>query len=150
MDNLNDELAIRQLVSRYADGVNRYDAQTWKSTWAEQGQWQLREGQCLRGPDEIVKFWCSVMDSLEFAIMIPSSGQIKIDGKTATGRWYMQETVVEREGRGAEIVGVYNDHYIKINGSWLFQSRQYHMLYDSPTHPQAKHLPVPPEHLVPL
>jgi hypothetical protein len=37
-----DELRIGELVARYADAVNRADADQWKGTWAEQAQWHLR------------------------------------------------------------------------------------------------------------
>lgn len=148
MNDINEEMAIRKLVANYADGVNRYDADTWVATWAPDAQWQLRQGQVIQGTTAILEFWCSVMDTLKFAIMIPGSAQLNIDGKHATGRWYMVEIVQEKNGRGAEIVGVYNDHYAKIHDQWHFQSRHYHMLYDSPTHPDAKHLPIPTAHLV--
>ena len=145
-----EKLAIRELVSTYADGVNRYDPKTWGSTWAEDAQWSLREGQALQGREAIVAFWCSVMDTLAFAIMIPSSCQIEVNGDTAVGRWYMNEVVKEAEGRGAEIVGVYNDVYVKRDGRWYFMNRRYHMLYDSPVHENAIHTPIPAEHLVPV
>ena len=31
---VQDELAIRQLIARYSDAVNRYDAEAWAATWA--------------------------------------------------------------------------------------------------------------------
>lgn len=153
MTALADELAIRQLVSDYADGVNRYDPEAWAATWAPQGVWQLRPDQDIVGPEAILTHWQSVMETLAFAIMVPSSGQVRLDGDSARGRWYMLEVVQEkpgqgrRGGEGAHIVGVYNDRYCKLNGRWLFQRRAYHMLYESPTDPAGVHLPLPPDQL---
>ena len=41
MTNLEDELALRNLMARYVDAVNRYDADAWIATWAEDGVWNL-------------------------------------------------------------------------------------------------------------
>jgi ketosteroid isomerase-like protein len=150
MNHIEDEMAIRALVARYADGVNRYDAKTWESTWAPQGEWILRQGDPRVGREAIVAFWDSVMASLKFAIMIPGSAEISIQGQQATGRWYMTEVVEEKQGQGAHIVGVYNDHYLKIDQQWYFQSRQYHMLYENPTNPEAVYQPLPAQQLISL
>ena len=40
-DAVADELAIRHLVSAYADAVNRRDKALWASTWAEESVWDL-------------------------------------------------------------------------------------------------------------
>lgn len=156
MNNPTDEFAIRALVANYADAVNRYDATAWGDTWAEDGQWLLRGDKAVTGKGAIVEFWQSVMETLTFAIMIPGSAQIHIIGNKATGRWTMVEIVEEKPGQGwnkgdgAHIVGVYNDHYSKVNNQWLIQSRHYHMLYQSPTSPDGQHAILPPEQLVPL
>ena len=38
MDHSADQLAIRSLVARYCDAVNRYDAVAWAATWAQDGR----------------------------------------------------------------------------------------------------------------
>ena len=150
MNLTEDDLAIRTLVACYADAVNRYDAQAWASTWAPQGEWILRQGDSKVGREAIVDFWDSIMASLKFAIMIPGSAQINIQGQGATGRWYMTEIVEEKQGPGSHIVGVYNDHYIKLDQQWYFQSRQYHMLYQTPTNAEGIYQPLPAEQLLTL
>lgn len=140
MNNAHAELEIRALVARYCDGVNRYDAQAWASTWAKDGKW-LFLAQEHRGREAIVTFWSSVMAQLEFAIMLANSAVISIDGDHATGRWYTQELVRTRGEHGRSIVGMYDDCYSKTSGEWLIQSRQYHKLYEAPTDPAEIHSP---------
>ena len=60
MDNSASELAIRSLVARYCDAVNRYDAKAWASTWAEDGTW-LFLAQEHQGREAIAAFWSSVV-----------------------------------------------------------------------------------------
>ena len=38
---MSDEYAIRQLVEKYADAVNRVDKEDWASTWCEDSEWDL-------------------------------------------------------------------------------------------------------------
>ena len=41
LSNLQDELALRDLMARYVDAVNRSEAAAWGATWAEDGVWSL-------------------------------------------------------------------------------------------------------------
>lgn len=142
MDTSNDELAIRALIARYCDAVNRYDGKAWAATWAEDGQWHFLQ-QVHEGRDAILAFWSSVMEQLDFAIMLANSAVIDIDGKQATGRWYTQEVVRTRGEQGRAIVGLYRDRYSKTDGAWLIQERRYHKLYEVPTDTREQHWPSP-------
>jgi len=83
MNALEDELALRNLMGRYADAVNRRDADAWVATWAADGVWNLL-GNPVSGRDNILALWQQMMGSFEFALMLPSSCLFKVDGDTAT------------------------------------------------------------------
>ena len=87
-----DELAIRSLVARYADAVNRYDEALWAGTWAVNGVWDLA-GMVVEGRKAVVDFWRNAMGSFEFAIQLVYQGTIEIEGDSASGRWYLTETL---------------------------------------------------------
>ena len=44
MNDSADELAIRGLIARYCDAVNRYDSDAWAGTWANDGRWYFLDG----------------------------------------------------------------------------------------------------------
>ena len=90
MTNLEDELALRNLMARYVDAVNRYDADAWIATWAEDGVWNLL-GNPVEGREAILGLWQQMMSSFEYALLFPSSCLFEIDGDTATGHWYIHE-----------------------------------------------------------
>ena len=138
--NGEGEASIRILIARYCDAVNRYDARDWGDTWAPDGQWLFLQ-QMHEGRDSIVTFWTSVMEQLDFAVMIANSAIIHVDEDHATGRWYTQEIVRTKGEQGRSIVGVYDDRYRKAEGEWLIQSRRYHKLYEVPTNPAEIHFP---------
>jgi uncharacterized protein (TIGR02246 family) len=136
------ESAIRALVARYCDAVNRYDARGWGDTWAPDGQWLFLQ-QVHEGRASIVEFWTSVMEQLDFAVMLANSALIHVECERATGRWYTQEIVRTKGEQGRSIVGVYDDHYRRVEGQWLIQSRRYHKLYEAPTDSREVHYPYP-------
>ena len=128
MNSIEDELALRNLMARYVDAVNRNDAAAWASTWAADAVWNLL-GAPVTGRDNILGLWQQMMSSFEFAIMMPSSCLFDITGDTASGHWYLQEYTRDLEGNGSSVLSRYVDTYVKQDGQWLYQSREYGFIY---------------------
>ena len=128
MNSIEDELALRNLMARYVDAVNRNDAAAWASTWAADAVWNLL-GAPVTGRDNILGLWQQMMSSFEFAIMMPSSCLFDITGDTASGHWYLQEYTRDLEGNGSSVLSRYVDTYVKQGGQWLYQSREYGFIY---------------------
>ena len=128
MNSIEDESALRNLMARYVDAVNRSDAAAWASTWAADGVWNLL-GAPVTGRDNILALWQQMMGGFEFAIMMPSSCLFDITGDTASGHWYLQEYTRDLEGNGSIVLSRYADTYVKQEGEWLYQSREYGFIY---------------------
>lgn len=128
MSSLEDELALRGLMSRYVDAVNRRDAVAWAATWDEDATWNLL-GSDAMGRDNILALWQQMMDSFEIAVMMPASCLFDIRGDQASGHWYFHEYTRDLEGNGATILSRYEDTYRKWDGEWLYQSRYYRVIY---------------------
>ncbi|MEZ5503712.1 MAG: nuclear transport factor 2 family protein [Halioglobus sp.] len=131
MNPLEDELALRNLMARYVDAVNRYDADAWIATWAEDGVWNLL-GTPVSGRDAILALWQQMMSSFDFALMLPSSCLFEVTGNTASGHWYLHEHTRDRAGHASTILSRYRDTYVRQGGQWLFQSRHYDFIYNGP------------------
>jgi hypothetical protein len=123
-----DELAIRDLVARYIDAVNRYHAEDWAATWAEDATWDLM-GTVVEGREAILQLWQGAMSGFEFALMMLNSGTVTVNGQRATGRWYLTEHLKTVDGGSNMTLGVYDDEYSCASGSWLFARRSYHVIY---------------------
>jgi len=128
MSTIEDQLALKNLMAKYVDAVNRRDGETWAATWAEDARWNLM-GTDVVGRDNIVALWQQMMASFEFAVMLPSSCLFEINGEEASGHWYLQEFTRDLEGSSASILSRYLDTYQKRNGQWLYQSREYGFIY---------------------
>jgi ketosteroid isomerase-like protein len=131
MNPLEDELALRNLMARYVDAVNRVDADAWIATWAADGEWNLL-GNPVNGRANILALWQQMMASFEFALMLPSSCLFEVNGDTASGHWYLHEYTRDQQGTASTVLSRYLDTYVKQHGQWLFQSRQYNFIYNGP------------------
>jgi hypothetical protein len=130
-EHLADELAIQNLVHRYADAVVRRDADAWGSTWADDGEWRVL-GNAARGREAVVELWLGLMEQLPFVLQQATGGLIDFAGDTqdaAKGRWYISEHGFMQNGSGMLNLGVYHDDYIRENGEWRFALRRFDSLY---------------------
>jgi|TARA_R110002073_G_scaffold2380_7_gene16205 uncharacterized protein (TIGR02246 family) len=131
MNSPEDEMALRNLMGRYSDAVNRVDADAWIATWAEDAVWNLL-GNPVSGKDNILALWKQMMSSFEFALMLPSTCLFEVDGDTASGHWYLTEYTRDPEGAASTVLSRYTDTYTRKEGQWLFQSRDYSFIYNGP------------------
>ncbi len=122
--------AIRQLCERYADAINRRDAEAWIATWAPDGVWDYGGENSPRGHSELARFWERAMADMTAVVMLVNSGVIeRVDGDTATARWYHTEDVQLGEDKRMMGVTVYEDDLVRIDGQWRFARRTHEMLY---------------------
>lgn len=132
------ELAIRNTVGRYIDGICLRDSKVWGATWSENAIWVLpnmadpANPNVLEGKQAIVAAWLAAMAKFPHVMQKIQSGWVEVDGDTATGRWYLTEGNHLADGSSASSYGLYNDEYVKENGEWLFSRREYSIMYWGP------------------
>lgn len=132
MSSIADELAIRDLAARYIDAVNRRDEAAWSATWAERGAWEIM-GHRVEGRDGVVGFWRGAMAGFPFAFMQLGSGTLELTGgDEATGRWYLTEHLEQPDGSRVQVLGCYEDRYVREGGGWRFAERRYAILRQAP------------------
>ncbi len=131
MNHIDDELALRRLSARYIDAVNRRDGEDWIRCWSEDGRWSLL-GNSVSGRGDILGFWQQLMAGFDFVLMLPGSSLFDINGERAEGHCYLQEHSRDSNGQAASIIGRYRDVYRRTDGQWLFEQRDYTLLYSGP------------------
>jgi ketosteroid isomerase-like protein len=124
-----DELAIRDLVARYADAVCRRDPDAWISNWAEDCEWDLGGGRVTRGRQSALDLWLSATERYPWVAQVVTTGIIEGSGDTATGRWYLLEFNHLPDGEGVLHLGHYTDAYVRTAEGWKFAKRALHMIY---------------------
>lgn len=131
-DPVAEELAIRDLVHRYADAVSRQDSAAVAECFAPDGVWSVGGYGEPRGHAEIAAFLDGLLDSWDVIVHALLSGRVHLDPTDhdrATGRWYISE--FGRRGDGTEVffAGVYHDEYVRTGGLWHFGRRRYDSMF---------------------
>lgn len=125
---LEDRLAIRELIESYNDAVMRFDADDWAENWTDDATWTLPGAGDLTGKEVFVGAWKQAMAGFDFVGFFASAGPIHVNGDNATGTWYQQEFLHQKDGTKRTITGKYSDTYVKAGGRWYFSKRIYEVL----------------------
>lgn len=118
-----DVAAIRALHDRYADAVNRRDADAWGALWAEDAAWDLM-GTRVEGRAAIVGLWQGAMAGFAFVGFFSQLGAVAVAGDRADGRVWTHEVLEGPDGERRPL-GRYDDLYVKRDGAWLFAERRF-------------------------
>ena len=132
-----DRAQIEDLQARYMFALDFRDADTYASTFTEDGV--LDYGPVVKGRDAIRKMIEGMAKSdadraaKDTSGLRPAAGRlnisnivIKIDGDKATGRAYWFHYSNNNGNRTAQLdsFGNYEDELMKVNGKWLFSKRK--------------------------
>jgi ketosteroid isomerase-like protein len=125
-----DRVEIGDLVARYVEAVATADRALFRSVWADDSTWVVDGRGTFRGPDEITAQFWQLRERQELAVQRVVSGRAVIHkkGKDASGRWIIH-SLTRTDGGGSELVGIYDDGYVKERGDWLFRVRAFAPLY---------------------
>ncbi|MFN7398755.1 MAG: nuclear transport factor 2 family protein [Sandaracinobacter sp.] len=118
-----DVAAIRALHDRYADAVNRRDADTWGALWVEDAVWDLM-GTRVEGRAAIVGLWSQAMAGFAFVGFFSQPGAIAVAGDRAEGRVWTHEVLDGPDGERRPL-GRYDDQYVKRDGAWAYAERRF-------------------------
>ena len=143
---IEDESAIRDLISRFADGETRNDQDYVRKLWMSDGLFTINEPhlQKFTGVEEIMKFLTQLRGSKEIFVQLIHSGVVEISGTEATARWLVRE-VARGGGKFYQTLGMFDDVLVKHDGLWLFQERSYHYVQLDLTPFPGDVFPLPPE-----
>ena len=131
-DPVVEELALRDLVARYADAVSRQDSAAVADTFAVDGVWSVGGYGEPRGHAEIAAFLDGLLDNWEVIVHALLSGRVHLDPtnhERATGRWYISEFGRRSDGTEVFFAGVYHDEYARVGGLWRFARRRYDSMF---------------------
>jgi ketosteroid isomerase-like protein len=131
-DRVGDELALRNLVARYADAVTRMEADALRELFTPDGHWIVTGHGEPRGHDEIVAFLEGLLANWNGIVHALLSGTVTLDTTDpfrATGRWYISEFGQMKSGDEVFFAGVYHDEYQRDAGVWRFARRRYDSLF---------------------
>ncbi len=128
---INDLHEIRDLALRYAQAVDRRDAELLGDVFMEDG---LLDGSGYRthGRDKIMKIAPMMAKRYEATMHTVHNHRIELNGDEATGEVYAMSHHLTKQEDGSLADWVmmmrYHDSYVRDSGRWLFAHR--HILVD--------------------
>jgi len=126
---LEDRIAIRELIEEFAAAVMRIDAERWSKTWAIDGAWKLPSlPEDVVGRDQIKAMFADKLDYVDHMSMIAFPAELTVEGDRASGKAYCRELIFANDGGQRVLIGCFHDDYVKQDGQWLFQRREYEIL----------------------
>lgn len=134
---LADKESIRDLARRYADCVWRKDAAGAASLFADDAVMDTGDRPPIRGRAALAAAYEKLLTGPEFQPFVHNH-VIDLLGDHATGRVYL-DLRATIEGQSMSGSGYYQDEYVRLNGTWRFQSRKLTMAFLAPVgHAWAK------------
>jgi hypothetical protein len=147
MNQQEDELAIRQLASAYADACNRMNAADMAAVYAEDGELvalQFSE-KPMKGRDKLERIFTTLLQERDFIFYMIFSGIVNLDGDKATARWWVSEL---RQVKGADhivtMLACFQDEVVRLPEGWRFARRVVKPMFHQETKQTDLHLPPPP------
>jgi hypothetical protein len=126
---LEDIESIRKLKARYCAGCDDdHNPESLAALWAEDGSWEATGMGKWEGRAKVKEF----MTSMRTSGRIRNSAHnvfnpiIDVDGDRATGHWRLLMLYTGNTSDGGvqyfRIIGWYREEYVRVNGTWLYQS----------------------------
>ena len=117
-----DRIAIQDLVHRYCDALCQRDLGALVGTFTSDGIWNVGQGPVV-GRDALSDKFRKVFEMFDHVIQLTHNGDVKLNGVTAGGRWYITEYGRTAESRRTVDVAHYDDEYRRPNDGWRFSRR---------------------------
>jgi uncharacterized protein (TIGR02246 family) len=131
---LEDRIAIRELLETFADALTREDAELLSTCWVEDSVWVTPQGR-HEGKADIVKKWADYTEAYRrgtgvvYRATFYQPATILVEGDSATGITYFSVITFTDQGSAPNVfAGSYFEIYSKVQGQWLFRSREYHSI----------------------
>lgn len=122
--SLEDRFLIRELYGFYVDANSRGDKENWLSCWTEDGRWKTGFFD-IQGKQAISEQWDGLWQAFESMGFLVNIGCIHVEGDTARARIVSQEWLNQADGSTTRAMGYYEDELRRVDGVWLFASRQH-------------------------
>ena len=135
VDDLADQLALRDLVARYAHHADRKQPAEQAAVFTVDGRVRLDDGDpdttepidVVTGRDELERTFAELIARYEVTTYLNGQSLIDVDGDTATGETYCLAMHVLDEGAGRELLTMsirYLDAFARTPGGWLIADRR--------------------------
>ena len=138
LQDLESANEIRNLKAAYAAACDdNYNPDRIAALFTADAVWESQGLGRYEGREAIREFFRGISGHFTFALHYGLNPHIEVDGDTARARWYllMPCTVGDHpdgESRAMWRAGIDDEEYVRIEGRWLFKSKQSSPIFHTP------------------
>lgn len=140
MSDLEDRLAVRELVERWSDGTNNRDWAALEELFTDDAVWDVGEplNFTAQGGRQIVALLREKMRPSKYVVQMPHAIIVQVKGHEATARSTIHEVCRFADDTGLEMMGTYFDELVKEPRGWRFRRRNYRCTWLDPRPPAGQ------------
>jgi AcrR family transcriptional regulator len=132
--SLATDFALRQLLNRYSDAVNRRDTDAFTAVWTNDANWDNGRTKPISGRANIATAFTTACKRADWIVHVEPLAVFDIDedADAGSGRVTVQERIQFIDGTTAFVLGTYHDRYVRTRGGWQFAERRLEITTDKP------------------
>jgi uncharacterized protein (TIGR02246 family) len=125
-----DRVEIEALCSEFTDAAMMRDYDRFESLFTEDAVYRIPDAGIEQiGREQIRAGSEHLADEWEYFVQTMYPGSIQVDGDTASGRAYVQELGLLRDGRSMLNYALFHDRYRRTPDGWKFTERIFEVRY---------------------
>jgi ketosteroid isomerase-like protein len=131
MSDIEDRLAIGDLIARYSDALNRRDFAAMAALFTPDARWSVDPPFDLAFQGEAIgPSIAAMLEHWSFLLQMVMGSVIDLHGDRAAARNMVREIGAAKDGAsGLDSYGLYHDRLVRTAGGWRFESRRFQSLH---------------------
>ncbi|MGE2728676.1 nuclear transport factor 2 family protein [Mycolicibacterium vaccae] len=126
MTGASDRQDVREVLIRYATGIDRRDWMLFRTVFTEDCDLDYGEIGAWQGVDAVVDFMTASHELAGHTLHRITNEAIEVDGDTATARAYVDALILSPDNTaGVNAAGFYDDELVRTDEGWRIRRRRF-------------------------
>lgn len=126
MSHREDSQDIRDVLIRYATGIDRRDWPLFRTVFTDDCELDYGEIGHWRGVDAVVEFMVAAHEMAGHTLHRITNQAVSVDGDAATAQAYVDALIMSQDNTsGVNAAGFYDDELVRTDTGWRIQRRRF-------------------------
>lgn len=126
MSHREDRQDIRDVLIRYATGIDRRDWPLFRTVFTDDCELDYGEIGHWRGVDAVVEFMVAAHEMAGHTLHRITNQAVSVDGDAATAQAYVDALIMSQDNTsGVNAAGFYDDELVRTDTGWRIQRRRF-------------------------
>ena len=126
MTDITDEQQIRDVLVRYATGIDQRDGALFRTVFTEDCELDYGDIGVWRGVDTVVDFMTVAHDMAGRTLHRITNAVVSVDADMATARAYVDALIMAQDNSsGVNAAGIYDDELVRTAAGWRIARRRF-------------------------